>query len=293
MSRKISSWWYEYRFKSIYNKPVKTIDELYDLLVERGLKFHDIECKTKLKKHLELIWYYRLSIYFKEYQTIDIIWNEVFDKFLDNVYYKDIIDLYNFDRKLRLLVWNIIEKFENSLKSILTNYLIQYENKFDSYVKDRTLYVTWRSLTKIKELIDENFKIKSDNHSITSNFKKHYTDEFPPVHMYIQVLTLWNVVKMVEFLGEIHRDAIAQKFNYIDTSKFIKDISIIKEIRNTVYHHNLLFSWKFNNIYFNEYLPLLFYFKNLLFKDSDIDILIKKLYDEYKYLTPVNKNFIE
>lgn len=292
MSRKISSWWYEYRFKSIYNKPVKTIDELYDLLVERWLKFHDIECKTKLKKHLELIWYYRLSIYFKEYQTIDIIWNEVFDKFLDNIYYKDIIDLYNFDRKLRLLVWNIIEKFENSLKSVLINYLIYHNNNFKSYIKDRNLYSNWLSINKINELKNEYFSIKSDNHDITITFKKNYLDEFPPVHMYVQVLTLWNVVNMIASMRDIHKKNIASKFFYNDIKEFIDDIMVIKDIRNTVYHHNLLFSKKIRNLKFNSYILLLFKFKNILFKDSDIDKQIIDLYEEYKYLIPVLDNYI-
>lgn len=292
MSRKISSWWYEYRFKSIYNKPVKTIDELYDLLVERGLNFHDIECKTKLKKHLELIWYYRLSIYFKEYQTIDIIWNEVFDKFLDNVYYKDIIDLYNFDRKLRLLVWNIIEKFENSLKSVLINYLIYHNNNFKSYIEDRNLYSNWLSINKINELKNEYFSIKSDNHDITITFKKNYLDEFPPVHMYVQVLTLGNVVNMIASMRDIHKQNIASKFFYNDIKGFIDDIMVIKDIRNTVYHHNLLFSKKFRNLKFNSYIVLLFKFKNILFKDSDIDKQIIDLYEEYKYLIPVLDNYI-
>ena len=79
-------------------KDPKTIQEQIDLLESREMLFRDI---SKAPHFLANISYYRLKGYWWEMQ-------EDFEDhiFQDDVYFEDVIDLYNFDRHFRLIVFN-------------------------------------------------------------------------------------------------------------------------------------------------------------------------------------------
>jgi len=108
---------------SEYSKIVLNIEEQIELLQNRKLHFDD-PCKAK--KYLTHIWYYRLSQYFKANQFFEIEKKEIIYKnlFRDNIYFKDIIDLYKFDRELRLIIMDMIERIEISVRSIVINELL-------------------------------------------------------------------------------------------------------------------------------------------------------------------------
>ena len=90
-----------------YIKKPKTIEEQIELLRLRGLIIDD---ENKLKKYLSHISYYHLSAYFKSFQKLPT------DNFKDNVIFEDILNIYVFDKKLRLLLLDILEIVEKSFK---------------------------------------------------------------------------------------------------------------------------------------------------------------------------------
>ena len=97
-----------------FNKPYKTPEELILLLKSRGLC---ISNSSKAKRYLEYIGYYRLSAYMYPFLKMPKeahIYKEgaTFDK---------VLMLYRFDKKLRLLSFNEIEKVEVAVRSAIVN----------------------------------------------------------------------------------------------------------------------------------------------------------------------------
>ncbi len=93
-----------------YVKLPITFAEQTKKLKERGLKF---ESEVRAIHYLSNISYYRLRAYTYPYQdNLDIE-----QPFIKNITFEQIIELYVFDSKLRLLIFDAIEKIEISLRT--------------------------------------------------------------------------------------------------------------------------------------------------------------------------------
>ena len=95
----------------MFSKKALTIKEQIEQLQQRGLH---ITNNSLAEKYLSNISYYRLGEYWYVMQS---------DKeqhiFKPNSKFKDVIALYNFDAELRLLLFDVIEKIEISLRNFI------------------------------------------------------------------------------------------------------------------------------------------------------------------------------
>ena len=92
-----------------YTKPALSFDEQLDLLRQRGLAIPDADRATRW---LQKVSYYRLSAYclpFKDGET-----------FRAGTDFNDVAGLYIFDRKLRLLMLDAIERIEVAIRTAIT-----------------------------------------------------------------------------------------------------------------------------------------------------------------------------
>ena len=94
--------------------PLEIQDQIA-LLDSRGMKFRNV---AKAPHFLLNISYYRLKGYWWEKQI-----DKVNHEFEADTYFEDILDLYNFDRRFRLIVFNAIERIEIALRTKLIYHL--------------------------------------------------------------------------------------------------------------------------------------------------------------------------
>ena len=99
----------------MYDKQAFTIDEQIKQLKRRGLI---ISASDNAEHYLSNISYYRLAGYWWPMQDDKI--NHIFKT---NSKFCDVISLYNFDRELRLMLFDFIEKIEISLRTKLIYHL--------------------------------------------------------------------------------------------------------------------------------------------------------------------------
>jgi abortive infection bacteriophage resistance protein len=97
------------------NKPAYSIADQISLLKQRGMLFRD---EGNASHFLENISYYRLKGYWWDAQN-DFI-NHAFHT---NTYFEDIIDRYNFDRHLRLILFDAVERIEIALRTKMIYHL--------------------------------------------------------------------------------------------------------------------------------------------------------------------------
>lgn len=102
-------WSFFYHYMA--NKLPKTVEEQINLLLERGMLFKNSDNAPHFLKNIS---YYRLKGYWWEMQS-----DKVNHKFKAYSYFEDVIDLYNFDRHLRLLIFDTIERIEVALRTKL------------------------------------------------------------------------------------------------------------------------------------------------------------------------------
>ena len=92
-----------------YNKPYKSAKDLAQLLQTRGLIINDL---NRAENYIRHIGYYRLSAYMFPHLE-DPKEKHIYKK---NKTFQNILDLYKFDKKLRLLIFNEIEKIEIAVR---------------------------------------------------------------------------------------------------------------------------------------------------------------------------------
>src|SRR5690625_669471 len=98
----------------LVNKPPLSFDDLVDRLVDRGLHVPD---RGRALRYLRHIGYYRLSPY-----TIPSLLGGPYHLSHDGMSFDDILDLYVFDRKLRLLVMDALERVEVAVRAALPDH---------------------------------------------------------------------------------------------------------------------------------------------------------------------------
>lgn len=96
-----------------YTKTPISVEEQIEKLEKRGLNFSD---KKSASEYLENISYYRLRAFTYPFQNnTDPEADHAFVR--NDICFEDIIDLYVFDRRLRNLIFNELEKIEIAVRT--------------------------------------------------------------------------------------------------------------------------------------------------------------------------------
>lgn len=99
-----------------FTKPAISVEQQLEMLKQRGLSIKQPE---RAKRFLEVVSFFRLSIYMRPFQ----IPGNSEHLFKPNSEFKEIVDLYAFDRELRLLVIDAIERVEVAVRASLNNHM--------------------------------------------------------------------------------------------------------------------------------------------------------------------------
>ena len=113
-----------------YTKPALTFEEQIALLKSRGLVIDD---EKRAIRHLSNVSYYRMSAYMLSFKKLDADEN-VLDEFEEGTTWDNVYDLYKFDRKLRLLIFDAIERIEIALR---TQVIYQLSHKYGSHWQNK------------------------------------------------------------------------------------------------------------------------------------------------------------
>ena len=191
---------------AVFCKKALDLDELMTLLESRGLVFED---PAEVRKHLEDISYFRLSAYMHPYYVTD----DKDQPFIAGTTFRQVLHLYIFDRELRLLLLDAIERLEVSLRAQLTKILSRHgpfgylDACFfrDKYTKDQKLSNGTRLQAehgKMKTYLAK--RIGGDKPQCKEKFLKAYREKqgdsgkhpWPPVWMALELLSFGQISHM-------------------------------------------------------------------------------------------------
>lgn len=226
--------------KKTYNKTPLTFQDQLALLKQRQLI---VDNDSKAIDYLSEISYYRLSAYFLPYQKTK-------DTFNLNTNFKQIIDTYSFDRELRLLVFDCIERIEVAIRTQMVYTMSMHYN--DSHWQDnQNLFIT-PYYNKIGNLVDP----YSDFQSIISKAKtartpevfiKHYVATYskpsnPPSWMCLELLTMGELSHLYRGLkNNSDKKRIANFFD-VHPTVFVSWLHTLTYVRNICAHHSRLWN---------------------------------------------------
>jgi abortive infection bacteriophage resistance protein len=211
-----------------FNKLPLTVDQQIELLKKRGLLFKD---EKKAAHYLSNISYYRLRAYtypFQNNQNPDHPFNTV-------VSFEDIIELYVFDRKLRLLLFDALEKVEISFR---TKIIYQYSIVEGSHwhLKPELYRDTIRFVNHIDSLQKE---INRSNETFIGHYNNKYTHpSAPPCWMSLEVSSMGLLSKIFQNLQKgKEKETITSYFGINDISILENWMHCFSNLRNICAHH--------------------------------------------------------
>ncbi|MEQ9285402.1 MAG: Abi family protein [Cyclobacteriaceae bacterium] len=218
----------------IYDKLAITIDQQIAKLQKRGMLIGNIPLARKYLSHIS---YYRLVGYWYPMYA-----DKETHQFKPDSRFEDAVSLYNFDHDLRMLLFDVIEKIEISLRTKLIYHLSHefdpwWFEKHDIFINTRQLVST---LFKIQEEVE-----RSKDIFIKEHHKKYKDDgRFPPAWKTLEMTSLGSLSKLYGNLKNNikSKDAIAQEFGAVNHTYLPSWLQSIAQIRNYCAHHSRLWN---------------------------------------------------
>ena len=211
-----------------FDKLPLTIEQQADLLLYRGL----IADKEVLMNRLAVVSYYRLSTYlypfrmpdqrYKKGTTLDIVWLH-----------------YTFDRQLRLLTMDAIERVEVAVRTKLAYH---FSHSFGVFAYIDQINLPDLSVDVHQKWIDElKEEIERSKEPFIVHFNQKYGDmhTMPPLWMAIEVMSFGKTLTMYRGIDYRMKQKISVHYNVSDEILFSWLIAL-NSVRNICAHHGRL-----------------------------------------------------
>ncbi|HJC29403.1 MAG TPA: Abi family protein [Candidatus Dietzia intestinipullorum] len=228
-----------------FDKPPLSIEDLVERVQDRGLHVPD---RAKARRYLQHIGYYRLSPYTIPFQN-----GGPDHLFREGTSFDDVLDLYAFDRALRLLVMDALERIEVAVRAALTDHMsVAYD---DSHWYTDVSHFRHRGkhaglLKIVREACDERLRGAPDagedvlvHRSALEHYLTTYAaPELPPSWLVVEMLTIGQLTSAYRNLRRrSDRTAIARSVGL--TAPVLESwMPTYVRVRNICAHHGRLWN---------------------------------------------------
>lgn len=212
-----------------YNKPPLTLTDQVQRLKSRNLTVTD---ENRAEFYLGRLNYYRFAAYCLPFEADH-------ERFRDGAKFDDVLELYIFDRELRLLLLDALERLEVSLRTQLAYHLshnhstahphLKAELFADPIVYDRSLNRLARDVRRSKE-------------EFIQHLTRRYDDLMPPIWAVVELMTLGQLSKWFSNIRQRKdRQAISRIYGLDEKvmTSFCEHLSLV---RNHAAHHARLWN---------------------------------------------------
>lgn len=215
--------------------PTKIDDQIL-LLQSRGMGGDE----ALMRRWLETVGYYRLSAYWLPWE-LPAASNQTRSKsFPNGTDFSEIVDIYVFDRKLRLLIMEAIDRFEIAVRARWTNRFSLAHGSHAHMESDNFVdgFEYTRLYGKLCHTVEKSSEV----------FIKHYLKKYSSPYL----PTLWQVTELMT-LGEISlwikatkdnklKGAIARDLGLPNKETLEGTLQLLSYIRNICAHHGRLWN---------------------------------------------------
>ena len=233
-------------------KPFKTYSEQADLLISRGLE--DSSIKPILEQRLQAAGYYRLTAYLYPFrQTVRHKGNLIkVDMFRPGTKLETVWNYYIFDRRLRFLIMDAIERIEIAFRVCIAYEWARHTGISNPQSRPGNFATKYRMMQAAERL-----KIFQGHYERSlEDFAFHFREneriakvEDLPVWVFIQFSTFGNLHKLyMDGLPIPVRQTIAHLFGFSEEAFFSSIMALLLEARNICAHHGRIWNrkWKYD-----------------------------------------------
>jgi abortive infection bacteriophage resistance protein len=206
-----------------YKKPYKTYAEQVAIWSKRGLIINNPAEAEKLFSRLN---YYRLSAYALPFQKEKDIFNKATS-------WEDIVDLYEFDRELRIKILDCLEIIEVAFRTSICHKLAYIYGPF-GYADAKNFHPKFDHNSWISVLTDE---VNRSKETFVTHFQDKYKNTLHfPIWMTAEVMSFGTVSKLYKGLNFSDKKNIAKEYD-IPAPVYESWLHFFTYIRNLCAHH--------------------------------------------------------
>ena len=210
-----------------FPKEYKDAHHLVQLLLSRGLVITD---KTKAEHYLNHIGYYRLSAYM--YPLLRMPKEQHLYK--NGATFEKVMMLYRFDKKLRLLLFNEIEKIEVAIRSTIVNVGSEMTND-PFWMTNASNFSDESRFTRTMTLIDN--ELRHSREDFIVHFRLTYSNPYPPAWILSEILPIGIITNIYSNIkNKKIKKRVSQTFG-LQIDPFESWMTIITLTRNACCHH--------------------------------------------------------
>ena len=211
-----------------YTKQPLDYADIISMLKSRGLVISD---EDKALECLKRVSYFRLANYFHPMEKDKV--NHIFKP---NSRFDNAIDLYNFDRDLRLLLFSAVQSLEIGLRTKMIHHISLHYGAFwftdSSHFQNQDIFQNC-----LKQVKQELSRTKED--FIVDHFVKYDTPDVPPVWKTLEVTSFGTLSKLFCNLSDnALKKTIAREFDLPQHKIFESWIKSAVALRNCLAHHS-------------------------------------------------------
>lgn len=223
-----------------YTKPPLSFADQISRLEQKGMSFED---KAHAESRLASISYYRLSGYWYPFRVRDAN-NNATNQFEHGTAFDDVLFLYEWDRQLRSLVLDAIERVEIAVRTQFTYHIGHVYGPF-GHTDHKNFHPKFNHHNWLSKLEDE---VNRSSDDFIRHFRSKYTG-FPvvPIWMLTEVMSLGAL--SIGYRGLVNdrkkgiedKKAVSQHFN-LHHKKLGDWLHTLTYVRNICAHHSRLWN---------------------------------------------------
>lgn len=259
-------------------KCFRTLRVQLRLLESRGIIIKD---KKLAKRKLAALNYYDLI---NGYKTLFLSTSNPVDKYKAGTRFEEVLAMYEFDRKLRIITLEVLLQFENQVKSTVAYTFSKYNGH-----KDYLCYTKFDSNTKqVGKLFSEIYRQMSDNVG-----KHDYLDSYIngknyiPLWVLVNLFSFGQISKFYSLMIQSQREEVAKRIKWGIRENHLKNyLHFLGGVRNVCAHGERFYIHK-NPIFLYDN-SIYKYFRYKGPKDNYFSVLValklvlsKELFNEY------------
>lgn len=234
-----------------YARPWMSFNDQLEQLKSRGMEVDDEPAATS---YLTRIGYYRLSAYWYPFRVWEMrqdatngqITHQRTDQFQPGTRFVDAAHLYLFDKKLRLITLDALERIEVALRVDIA-YLLGERNTF-AHLRAGELHPSFASKKRADGRTAHQVWCERHSHLVARSkeeFVKHYHQKHGPdlpIWVAIEVWDFGTMSQLFAMMKVPDQQRIAAKYQIADWKVFQSWLRSLSYLRNLAAHHSRLWN---------------------------------------------------
>ena len=215
-----------------YTNPPLDAYTLLANLKDKGLAIEDEEKAIAFLGHVS---YFRFAAYLRPFKM-----NDSAERYKQTASFEKAVALYDFDAKLRMLLFSTIQQIEISLRSKIINQFSLVHGAF--WFSDSELAIDKHKFTENLSTLDRELQRSKDDF-IKEHTAKYGKEDFPPAWKLIDLTSFGCLTKLFfNFTDESVKKKIARSYGVPQQEILESWMKAINALRNCCAHHGRIWN---------------------------------------------------